>query len=92
MILVALLWWPIYEPLNRIGDIFPPLKTGIPVFCVHPKICSGIFFCWFGLGQKSCFQMWSNMLLEHMHLHRSNLITLVYVVAFDVETALENAK
>ena len=32
------------------------------------------------------------MLLNNMHIHSLNLLNCVYIVVFDVETALENVK
>ena len=35
------------------------------------------------------FQMWSNMLLKNMHIQSLNLLSFVYIIVFNVETALE---
>ena len=33
--------------------------------------------------------MWSNMLLKNMHIQSLNLLSFVYIIVFNVETALE---
>ena len=41
---------------------------------------------------RKSFQMCSNMLLKNIQMNSLNLLSFVYIVVFDVETALENIK
>ena len=36
--------------------------------------------------------MWWNKLLKNIYIHNLKLLNLIYIVVFDVETALENVK
>ena len=57
-----------------IDDIFL-LKTGIPVFRVHPQIFSGVFLFWL----RSEKVVVKHMLLKNIHVHSSRVLNFVYI-------------
>ena len=70
---------------------FLPVRTGILFFHVHPQIFSGIFvdnLC----SKKFGLDVVIYVLLKNIHMHSLNLLNLIYIVACNVETALENTK
>ena len=68
--------------VNGTDNIFP-VKTGILVFRKLPQIFPGIFFCC--LRSEKLF---SDLVKHSIEKYPYNFI---YIIVFDVETALENA-
>ena len=72
-------------------DYIFPVKTGILVSRIHPEILSDILLCRVK-SEKLYLVVARHMLLKNIHIHSLNVLNCVYIVVFDVETAIDNAK